>query len=122
MSYLLDTKVVSQLRRKLPNPSVVSWFSHRPASTLFLSVLTLGELRKGIDGAADPARRMALSDWLETELPSFFAGRILNVDAQTADRWGRLVAAAGRPPTSHRHGCHCGTARPEPGHPQCPRF
>ncbi len=40
---------------------------------------------------------MALSDWLETELPSFFAGRILNVDAQTADRWGRLVAAAGRP-------------------------
>ena len=97
MSYLLDTKVVSQLRRKLPKPSVVSWFSHRPASTLFLSVLTLGELRKGIDGAADPARRMALSDWLETELPSFFAGRILNVDAQTADRWGRLVAAAGRP-------------------------
>jgi predicted nucleic acid-binding protein len=40
---------------------------------------------------------MALSDWLETELPSFFAGRILNVDAQTADRLGRLVAAAGRP-------------------------
>ncbi len=91
MSYLLDTKVVSELRRKLHNPSVVSWFSHRPASTLFLSVLTLGELRKGIDGAADPARRMALSDWLETELPSFFAGRILNVDAQTADRWGSLA-------------------------------
>ena len=45
MSYLLDTKVVSELRRKLPNPSVVSWFSLRPASTLFLSVLTLGESR-----------------------------------------------------------------------------
>jgi hypothetical protein len=45
VSYLLDTKVVSELRRKLPNPSVVSWFSLRPASTLFLSVLTLGESR-----------------------------------------------------------------------------
>lgn len=97
MSYLLDTNVVSELRRIRPNPGVVSWFSHRPASTLFLSVLTLGELRKGIDGASDAARRMALSDWLETELPSFFAGRILNLDAPIADRWGRLVAAAGRP-------------------------
>jgi toxin FitB len=97
VSYLLDTNVVSELRRKLPNPGVVSWFSDRPASTLLLSVLTLGELRKGIDGASDAARRMALSDWLETELPRFFAGRILNLDAPIADRWGCLVAAAGRP-------------------------
>lgn len=97
MSYLLDTNVVSELRRKLPNPGVVSWFSDRPASTLFLSVLTLGELRKGIEGAPDATRRMALSDWLETELPSFFAGRMLNLDAPIADRWGRLIAEAGRP-------------------------
>ena len=97
MSYLLDTNVVSELRRKLPNPGVVSWFLHRPASTLFLSVLTLGELRKGIEGAPDATRRMALSDWLETELPRFFAGRILNLDAPIADRWGRLFTAAGRP-------------------------
>ena len=97
MSYLLDTNVASELRRKLPNPGVVSWFLHRPASTLFLSVLTLGELRKGIEGAPDATRRMALSDWLETELPSFFAGRMLNLDAPIADRWGRLIAAAGRP-------------------------
>lgn len=40
---------------------------------------------------------MALSDWLQAELPRFFAGRILNLDSPTADRWGRLVAAAGRP-------------------------
>ena len=97
MSYLLDTNVASELRRKLPNPGVVSWFLHRPASTLFLSVLTLGELRKGIEGAPDATRRMALSDWLETELPRFFAGRMLNLDAPIADRWGRLIAAAGRP-------------------------
>ncbi len=97
MSYLLDTNVLSELRRKTPNAGVVEWFARRPASTLFLSVLTLGELRKGIEGMADDDRRMALTDWLETDLPGFFAGRILAVDTQVADRWGRLIAAAGRP-------------------------
>ena len=97
MSYLLDTNVLSELRRKTPDAGVVEWFARRPASTLYLSVLTLGELRKGIEGVADAARRMALMDWLETDLPGFFAGRILVVDAPVADCWGRLVAAAGRP-------------------------
>jgi predicted nucleic acid-binding protein len=97
VSYLLDTNVLSELCRKVPDAGVVEWFAHRPASTLYLSVLTLGELRKGIAGIADVVRRMTLSDWLETELPVFFAGRILAVDAQVADRWGRLVATAGRP-------------------------
>jgi predicted nucleic acid-binding protein len=59
--------------------------------------LTVGELRKGVEGVADANRRRALLDWLETELPNFFAGRILSVDTQVADRWGRMVAAAGRP-------------------------
>lgn len=97
MSYLLDTNVLSELRRKTPDIGVVEWFTHRPASTLYLSVLTLGELRKGIEGVTESARRTALTDWLEADLPGFFAGRILTIDAQVADRWGRLVAAAGRP-------------------------
>lgn len=97
MSYLLDTNVLSELRRKTPNPGVVEWFAQRPASTLYLSVLTLGELRKGVEGMADASRRTALLDWLEAELPIFFTGRILPVDAQVADRWGRLAAAANRP-------------------------
>ena len=97
MSYLLDTNVLSELRRKTPDAGVVEWFARRPASTLYLSVLTLGELRKGIEGVADTTRRMALTDWLETDLPGFFAGRILAVDAHVADRWGQMVAAAGRP-------------------------
>ena len=97
MSYLLDTNVLSELRRKTPHPNVVAWMSSRPASTLYLSVLTLGELRKGVEGVADASRRLALMDWLETDLPSFFAGRILAVDAQVSDRWGRLLALAGRP-------------------------
>jgi predicted nucleic acid-binding protein len=97
LSYLLDTNVLSELRRKSPNAGVVEWFTQRPASTLYLSVLTLGELRKGIEGLADAKRRMSLTDWLETDLPGFFAGRILGIDGQVAERWGRLVAAAGRP-------------------------
>lgn len=97
MSYLIDTNVLSELRRKNPNPGVASWFAQRPATTLYLSVLTLGEIRKSIEGLGDNARRMILLDWLETDLPAFFTGRILPFDAPVADRWGRLVAAAGRP-------------------------
>lgn len=97
MSYLIDTNLLSELRRKQPDPTVVRWFSQRPAGTLYLSVLTLGEIRKGIEGVADAARRLALLDWLETALPAFFAGCILPIDTGVADRWGRLVAQAGRP-------------------------
>ena len=97
MSYLVDTNVLSELRRKRPNKPVLGWFGERPASTLFLSVLTLGELRKGIETVADAERRMRLIDWLEADLPAFFTGRILGIDAAVADRWGRMLAAAGRP-------------------------
>jgi len=97
VSYLIDTNVLSELRRKAPDPAVVHWFAQRPAGTLYLSVLTLGEIRKGIDALADAQRRLVLLDWLETELPAFFSGRILGIDAAVADRWGRMVAVAGRP-------------------------
>lgn len=97
MSYLLDTNVLLELRRKAPDPNIVHWFSQRPSNVLYLSVLTLGEIRKGIETLADPQRRHALMDWLEIDLPAFFAGRILPVDAEVADRWGRLLARAGRP-------------------------
>lgn len=113
MSYLIDTNVLSELRRKSPNPAVVKWFEQRPPSTLYLSVLTLGEIRKGIESISDTSRKQALTDWLQTELPAFFTGRILDIDAATADHWGRLVAKAGRPlpaidsllaATASRHG------------------
>jgi toxin FitB len=97
VSYLIDTNVLSELRRSTPNAHVVRWMSARPATTLYLSVLTLGELRKGIEGLAEGARKRRLLDWLETELPAFFAGRILPIDHAVADRWGRLAAQAKRP-------------------------
>ena len=97
MSYLIDTNVLSELRRTKPHPGVVRWFAERSANSLYLSVLTLGEIRKGIEGVADSRRRAVLIDWLETDLPAFFSGRILNVDGFVADRWGRIVAQARRP-------------------------
>ena len=97
MSYLIDTNVLSELRRKTPDANVVKWVNSRPATSLYLSVLTLGELRKGIDSLADAKRRLKLVDWLDTALPLFIAGRILAIDQGVADHWGRLLAVAGRP-------------------------
>lgn len=97
MSYLVDTNVLSELRRRNPDPGVRQWIAERPASALYLSVLTLGELRKGIEILPAGERKQRLLDWLEADLPTFFAGRILPIDAAVADRWGRLVAQAGRP-------------------------
>lgn len=97
MSYLVDTNVLSELRRREPNASVVAWMQARPASALFLSVLTLGELRRGVEALPEGARKRRLLDWLEVKLPGFFTGRVLPVDARFADRWGRLLATAGRP-------------------------
>ena len=97
MSYLLDTNVVSELFRKSPDQNVVQWFSARPPATLYLSVLTVGELCKGVETLNESERKMALLDWLEADIPQFFAGRILTIDAKVADHWGKLVAAAGRP-------------------------
>ncbi len=69
----------------------------RPRQSLYLSMLTLGEIRKGLERVEDASRKQTLLDWLEVELPNYFVGRLLAVDAHTADRWGRLLAQAGRP-------------------------
>lgn len=97
MSYLIDTNVLSELKRKQPDPQVVAWLQERPRQSLYLSVLTLGEIRKGLERVEDASRRQSLLDWLEVELPHYFVGRLLGIDAATADRWGRLMAEAGRP-------------------------
>jgi predicted nucleic acid-binding protein len=97
VSYLIGTNVLSELRKRQPDAQVVRWMAERPATTLYLSVLTLGELRKGVEGLMQEARKRRLLDWLEVELPAYFAGRIVSVDAAVADRWGRLLSQARRP-------------------------
>jgi len=100
VSYLLDTNVVSELARTRPEPSVVDWISSVADEALFLSVLTIGELRKGIESLPRGSRRERLRTWLETELTGWFGDRLLAVDAAVADRWGRLVAEATSTPAA----------------------
>ena len=97
MSYLLDTNVVSETVRRNPNKAVIAWLEQVPSEALHVSVLTLGEIRKGVDGLMDKKRREKLRVWLEHELPGWFADRVLPVDLAVADRWGRMLAEIGRP-------------------------
>lgn len=97
MSWLIDTNALSELKKRRPHRGVLRWFAERPAETLHLSVLTFGELRKGIHAMPEGDRRTAFAAWLEVDLPAYFAGRVVDIDAAVADRWGRLCADAGRP-------------------------
>jgi toxin FitB len=98
--FLLDTNVLSELIRPDPAGNVVRWVEETEESILFLSVLTLGEIRKGIAGLPTGSRRGRLESWLEAELRPRFQGRILPISEAIADRWGTVTAvaaAAGRP-------------------------
>ncbi|RCW42781.1 hypothetical protein DFQ14_10837 [Halopolyspora algeriensis] len=93
MSYLLDTNVVSELRRRSPDPAVLSWLESVAADQLYLSVLTVGEISQGIARLQrrDPSQAAQLQHWL-SELRSFYHDRIVPITAEVADRWGRLGA------------------------------
>ena len=92
--YLLDTNIISEIVKPRPEPKVTSWVDAAEESTLFLSVLTLGEVRKGIASLRDSPKRVELAHWLERSLVLRFSGRILPVDEHIADRWGRIAGAA----------------------------
>lgn len=94
--FLLDTNCISELVRVKPEPRVMEWMEATDEGMLYLSVLTLGEIRKGLAGLAQGKRRTHLETWLEVELQDRFSGRILAIDAPVADRWGLLAAQAKR--------------------------
>lgn len=98
LQYLLDTNVLSETRKKLADERVMRFLSSAEPSVLFLSVLTLGELRKGValKGRSDPSAARALGSWVDG-LEFSFADRILGVDAATARLWGELSAQRLRP-------------------------
>jgi len=97
MSYLLDTNIISETVRRNPNKAVITWLDRLPGEALYISALTLGEIRRGIEALNDRKRREKLRLWLEHELPAWFEERVLPVDLAVADRWGRLLAEIGRP-------------------------
>lgn len=88
--------MLSELSRSAPNERVLSWFRQVPDSALHVSVLTLGEIRRGVEALPEPRRRERLRVWLEGELPQWFGARVLPVSAEVADRWGRLLAQVRR--------------------------
>lgn len=99
--FLLDTNVLSEFnRRGDPNPLVKQWLEAADAGSLYASVLTLAEIRFGIELLPPSKRRTQLEGWLDRDLPAWFAGRVLSVNKSIADRWGVLRAQAqmkGRP-------------------------
>jgi predicted nucleic acid-binding protein len=92
--FLLDTNVISELVKAKPEPKVTNWIDSVDENLLYLSVLTLGEIRKGIASLRDVPRRVALEAWLNSDLALRFAERILSIDRAVADRWGQLAADA----------------------------
>lgn len=90
--FLLDTNVPSELTRIRPDPRVAAWLEAADDEQLFISVVTLGELRKGFAILPSSHRRASLENWLQDELLPWFEGRILPVTQAIADRWGILDA------------------------------
>jgi tRNA(fMet)-specific endonuclease VapC len=86
----LDTNVPSELIRVRPEPRVAQWLDAADDSQLFISVVTIGELRKGLTILSESKRRAFFESWLQNELLPWFEGRILQVTQEIADRWGIL--------------------------------
>ncbi len=97
MSYLIDTNAISELARARPDRRVTEWFDRVEPESLHISVLTLGELRKGVESLPAGARKNRIGSWLETELPAWFEDRVLPSAAGVAAVWGRLLGQTGRP-------------------------
>ena len=100
MAYLLDTNVLSEAAKADPDARVRRWIRGLPSSAAFISVVMIGEIRKGVGLLAHGSRKRSLTTWLEVDLPERFRGRILDIDRLVAESWGRLSAEgrhSGRP-------------------------
>lgn len=90
--YLLDTNVISEIIKKEPDQKVIAWFESINIQNVFLSVITLGEIRRGAEKLQDNFRKHKIQNWLEQDLLNKFYGRIIEVDASVADKWGYITA------------------------------
>ncbi len=95
MAWLIDTNILSEIKRPRPDPHVVRFLTSIPQEDLLTSVVTLAEIRYGIEMQSDPARRAALAVWLDGTVRPMFAGRVLGIDEQTLVTW-RFLAETGK--------------------------
>ncbi len=93
--WLLDTNVLSELRRPRPEPKVLAFIAAQPLELLYISTVTLAEIRFGIELVPDPARRSGLSDWLTHKVRPMFEERVLSVSEDVMFKW-RLMVEEGR--------------------------
>jgi tRNA(fMet)-specific endonuclease VapC len=91
MKFLLDTCIISELMAKRPNQAVMQWIDSVDEDRLYLSVITIGEIRKGIAKLADSPRKLELQEWLSDHLLSRFSDRIVVIDTGVMLDWGQLV-------------------------------
>ncbi len=92
--FLLDTNTISELVAIKPEQRVLDWMEATDENLLYLSVMTLGEIRQGVASLPQSKKRTRLETWLEIDLQTRFAGRVLTVDGAVADRWGWIMAQA----------------------------
>jgi toxin FitB len=95
--WLLDTNVLSETLRPVPNEQLMAWIGAADPEHLYVSVLTLGELHKGVLKLGPGRQRERLSNWLDTTLADWFGERVIAIDLAVADQWAQLLADAGRP-------------------------
>jgi tRNA(fMet)-specific endonuclease VapC len=91
MNYILDTNVISELIARQPNEQVVAWLDSLDPNTVYLTVITIGEIRKGIEKLAPSKRKASITEWLETDLLIRFHGRILDITTEVMLVWGELT-------------------------------
>ncbi len=96
MSYLLDTNVVSESMRPRPNRAVTSWLAETDEDHIFLSTISIAEIRRGIALMGAGKRRDLLDRWLAEDLPERFEGRLLDVDIDVANAWGEMMGEGRR--------------------------
>ena len=96
MNYLLDTNVLSEVRRPQPDRAVLAWLEQVDEDRVYLSVISIAEIARGVALLDEGKRKIDLAQWLAHELPARFEGRILQVDAPAALTWGKILADAKR--------------------------
>ncbi|MHA6729442.1 PIN domain-containing protein [Devosia sp. A369] len=94
MSFLLDTNVLSEVRRPQPDARVLAWLDQVDEDRTYLSAISIAEIRRGVGLLEEGRRKQALGEWLEGELLERFDGRILPIDTAAALVWGELMAGA----------------------------
>lgn len=112
MKFLIDTCVISEGLRPRPNTGAITWMEACDPNTQYLSVLTLGEIQKGVEKLGATQRGDILQTWLDRDVTEQFSGRILPVDSEVALTWGRLQATLERAgtPTPSLDALLCATA------------